>query len=247
MEKVETLIRVADRMGIERLGLFLRPGKEAKEIQEVLVRYRNKVFGFLWMTLWNDTIESHIDALNRWVEQGAMVGMKMAGGDGVCSLAVYDPVFRRAGELKASITSIPGSSGRRSSHSGRSRRTLLESKPQDVAALASATGNSFICGHTGGDLGTRRPGCPPVEECFRRDWRKLSYAGNGGTGGEGVRDLGGSSMEAISGRSFASQLAQVYGSPISDRKATNLQRQFATDLVANQRKRRPWPLRTILI
>ena len=137
MEKVETSIRVADRMGIERLGLFLRPGKEAKEIQDVLVRYRNKVFGFLWMTLWNDTIESHVDALNRWIRDGPMVGMKMAGGDGVCSLAVYDPVFRRAGELKAGIyihtwlkvggdPVIPG--GRDVPH---------ESKPQDVAALAN--------------------------------------------------------------------------------------------------------------
>src|SRR5260370_23415060 len=109
MEKVETLIRVADRMGIERLGLFLRPGKEAKEIQDVLVRYRNKVFGFLWMTLWNDTIESHIDALNRWIRDGPMVGMKMAGGDGVCRLAVYDAVFRAPENSKPAFTSIPGS------------------------------------------------------------------------------------------------------------------------------------------
>ena len=217
MEKVETLIRVADRMGIERLGLFLRPGKEAKEIQDVLVRYRNKVFGFLWMTLWNDTVESHIEALNRWIRDGPMVGMKMAGGDGVCSLAVYDPVFRRAGELKAGIyihtwlkvggdPVIPG--GRDVPH---------ESKPQDVAALANRHPEiPFICGHTGGDweLGVR---------AVRRSKNvSVEIGGSFPTRGMvelAVKELGAGRIiygSVVSGRSFASQLAKVYGAPISD-------------------------------
>lgn len=87
-----------------------------------------------------------------------MVGMKMAGGDGVCSLAVHDPIFQYAGEIKAGIyihtwlkvggdPVIPG--GRDVPH---------ESKPQDVAVLATRHPSiSFICGHTGGDweLGIR--------------------------------------------------------------------------------------------
>jgi hypothetical protein len=57
-ERVETLIDVADRMGIERIGLFLRLHNQEKEVHDVLVRRRDKVFGFLWMRLWNDTIAS---------------------------------------------------------------------------------------------------------------------------------------------------------------------------------------------
>jgi predicted TIM-barrel fold metal-dependent hydrolase len=151
MEKTETLIRVADRMGIERLGLFLRPTNE-KEIRDVLTHHRNRVFGFLWMTLWNETVDSHISALNRWVRDGPMVGMKIAGGDGVCSLAVYEPIYRYAGEINAGIyihtwlkvggdPVVPG--GRDVPH---------ESKPQDVAALAAKHPDiTFMCGHTGGD------------------------------------------------------------------------------------------------
>ena len=152
------MMRVSDRMGIERLGFFLRLGNEEKEIHDLLVRYRTKVFGFVWLTLQNDTVDSHIATLNRWIRDGPMVGMKIAGGDGVCSLAVYDPIFRHAGEMKAGIyihtwlkvggdPMIPG--GREVPH---------ESKPQDVAALATRHPNiSFICGHTGGDweLGVR--------------------------------------------------------------------------------------------
>ena len=58
LEKVENLIQIADRMGIERLGLFLRPGREdEKEIEKVLERHRPRVFGMIWMTLWNDKVQ----------------------------------------------------------------------------------------------------------------------------------------------------------------------------------------------
>jgi hypothetical protein len=61
------------------------------------------VFAFLWMTLWNDTVESNIAKLNRWVADGPMVGMKLAGTDGVCSLPIYFPIFERAARLQAGI------------------------------------------------------------------------------------------------------------------------------------------------
>jgi predicted TIM-barrel fold metal-dependent hydrolase len=216
MEKTETLMRVADRMGIERLGLFLRPTNE-KEIRDVLTHHRNRVFGFLWMTLWNETVDSHISALNRWVRDGPMVGMKIAGGDGVCSLAVYEPIYRYAGEIKAGIyihtwlkvggdPVIPGG-----------RDVLHESKPQDVAALAAKHPDiTFICGHTGGDweLGVRA-----VRPC------KNVYVEIGGsypTRGMvelAVKELGATRViygSDVSGRSYGSQLAKVYGAPISD-------------------------------
>jgi predicted TIM-barrel fold metal-dependent hydrolase len=162
-----------------------------------------------------------------------MVGMKMAGGDGVCSLAIYDSVFRYAGELKAGIyihtwlkvggdPVIPG--GRDVPH---------ESKPQDVATLATRHPEiSFICGHTGGDweLGVRA-----VRRC-----RNVSVEIGGSYPTRGmvefaVKELGAERIiygSDVAGRSFASQLAKVYGAPISDTERQlifggNLQRMLA--------------------
>jgi predicted TIM-barrel fold metal-dependent hydrolase len=203
-------------MGIERLGLFLRPTNE-KEIRDVLIHHRNRVFGFLWMTLWNETVDSHISALNRWVRDGPMVGMKIAGGDGVCSLAVYEPIYRYAGEIKAGIyihtwLKVGGDpvilGGRDVPH---------ESKPQDVAALAAKHPDiNFICGHTGGDweLGVRA--VRPHKNVY------VEIGGSYPTRGMvelAVKELGAARViygSDVSGRSHGSQLSKVYGAPISD-------------------------------
>lgn len=75
-QKVENTLRIAERAGIERLGLFLRADKEEKEIAQVLERHRDKVFGVLW---------------------------KLAGTDGICSYPIYEPVFQRTAALQRLI------------------------------------------------------------------------------------------------------------------------------------------------
>lgn len=229
-QKVEYVIQIAERMGIERLGLFLRPNNNDREISDVLNRYRQQVFGFLWMTLWNETVESSIGKLNRWIRDGPMVGMKLAGPDGVCSLPVYDPVFQRAAELKAGIfihawlkvggdPPLPGG-----------REVPNESKPQDVAKLAARRPDvPVICGHGGGDweLGVRA--VRATKNVF------LEISGSYPTSGMlemAVRELGAERIifgSDIPGRSFASQLAKVHGAAISDQEkqlvfSGNLQR-----------------------
>jgi predicted TIM-barrel fold metal-dependent hydrolase len=238
LEKVENLIEIADRMGIERLELFLKPGREdEKEIEKVLERHRRRVFGMIWLTLWDDTVANNIARLNRWVADGPMVGLKLAD-DGVCSLPVYDPVFERAAELKAVVNihawiKVGGSprrwGGDNSTH---------ESKPQDVAELAARRpGFPLICGHAGGDweLGLR---------ALRRSPNVLAeISGSYPTRGMvemAVRELGAQRVvfgSDVGGRSFASQLAKVHGAAISDEEkqmifSGNLQRIMAPILKA---------------
>ena len=104
-EKIDNLLQIAGRMGIERLCLFLRIGESVseKDALEALKRYPDKLFGFLWLSLWKDTIQTHIDKLNRLIADGPFIGMKLAGTDGICSLPVYDPVFERAAQLRACL------------------------------------------------------------------------------------------------------------------------------------------------
>ena len=99
-EKIDNLIEIASRMGIERLNMFLRVGETVseKEVVDVLKRYPDKLSAFLWMTLWKYTIQENIDKVNRLVADGPLVGIKLAGGDGICSLPVYDPIFERAAQ-----------------------------------------------------------------------------------------------------------------------------------------------------
>jgi hypothetical protein len=232
-EKLEKVIEVAGRMGIERMGLLVRADKDAKEIEQALIRHRDKVFGLLWMTLWNGRPEHHIDNLNRWIRDGPMVGMKLAGNDGVCSWPVYEPVFEHAARMQALIFihawlkvggDPPLSGGLLEIH---------ESRPQDVALLASRHPEMpLICGHSGGDW---ELGFPAV-----RAHKNVAVEVSGSWPTRGmvemaVRELGAERVifgSDIPGRSFASQLAKVHGAAISDREkqlifADNLRRMAA--------------------
>lgn len=218
-EKVENLLEISGRMGIERFGLFLRPGNDEKEILSLLDRYRDKLFAFLWMSLWSETVESNIAQLNRWIVDGPMVGMKIAGTDGICSLKVYEPIFEHAAKLEAGIfihawykvggePALPG--GVDEPH---------ESKPRDVAELAARhPAISFICGHSGGDweLGFRA-----VRACKNVLVETSGSFPTRGMVEMAVRELGAERIiygSDISGRGFASQLAKVWGADILDRE-----------------------------
>jgi len=233
-EKVGSLMEIASRVGIERLGLFLRvpeTGPE-EETEQLLRRYPGKLFGFLWMSLWKHSAAENIRLLNRWVADGPMVGMKVAGGDGTCSLPVYDPVFEHAAKIKAGTfihawfktgsvfldqqaaeiqefpRPIPGGFP-----------TPHESTPLDVAALARRRPEApLICGHIGGDweLGFR------AIRATKNVYAEIS--GSFPTRGMvemGVRELGADRLiygSDVGGRSFSSQLAKVHGARIPDRE-----------------------------
>jgi uncharacterized protein len=224
------LLEYADRLGITRLcvsmGLDLSenptPEKVRQENDEVLRALRahpDRAFGFVYLNPRHT--QASLDELNRCVRDGPMVGVKLWVAQH-CHAPELDPLIARATELKAPILQhtwlkITGNSPG-------------ESTPMDLAALAARHPQAMlICGHTGGDweLGIQII-LPYPNVC-------ADLAGGDPTAGlteMAVRELGAERViygSDAGGRSFASQLAKVYGAniPESARRlilAGNLQR-----------------------
>jgi uncharacterized protein len=222
------LLEYADRMGIARLCVYMgmtwsydpSPADFRKQNDEVLAaiaRYPDRAFGFVYVNPKHP--RESLDELNRCVADGPMVGIKLwvaAHAD----LPALDPIVERAIELNSVVFqhtwikitgNLPG-----------------ESTPMDLAKLAGRHPQAkFICGHTGGDW----------EQGIRavRPLPNISIDLGGGDPVAGitemaVRELGSQRIVFGSdapGRSFASQLAKVYGADIP---GPDRQKIFATNL-----------------
>lgn len=218
VEKVESLLRFADRMGVERLGLFLEIEKYEKDVEPLLARHRDRLFGFIWLVLWDTPAERSIALIDRWVRNGPLIGIKLGGFSGHCHLPQHDAVFTHAWSLKSVIyihtwLKVGGDPPRPGG-----KNLPDESTPQEVAVLAARHPEMpLICGHTGGDweLGIR---------AVRRH-KNVSVEIGGGFPTRGqvemaVKELGAERVifgTDIPGRGFATQAAKVFGADIPDR------------------------------
>lgn len=216
-EKMSEMIRLADRVGIDRLCIFMgypflydptpeQLRQQNDQVLEALSRSHSRAFGFVYLN--PNHVEASLQELDRCVRDGPMTGIKLwvaarANADAV------DRIIERASALKAVIFqhtwfkvggNLPG-----------------ESTPADVVALARRHPNvSIICGHTGGDweLGVRAV----------REQKNvyLDLAGSDPTAGfveMAVREAGPERViygSDAGGRSFASQMAKVLDAEISD-------------------------------
>jgi uncharacterized protein len=210
------LLEYADRMGVERLCVFMgmewsfdpspeKMRQENDEVLQVLRHFPQRAFGFVYLN--PKHLQASLDELNRCVRDGPMVGVKLWVAHH-CHEKELDPLVERATELNAVIFqhtwlkvtgNLPG-----------------ESTPMELAQLAARHPRAkLVCGHSGGDweLGLRAI----------RPYRNVSTDLGGGDPATGftemaVRELG---MERVlygsdvGGRSFASQLAKVLGAEIS--------------------------------
>ena len=213
MAQAEQMMEIADRVGISKLCLFLRTGKEKRgpfsddEIFRVLDRHFGTLFGFVWCNL--PATQESVDNLQKWVGDGPMVGLKLGGGSGICSKPEYAPVFEKAMDVKAVIyqhtwVKVNGNLPK-------------ESKPSDLVEVAKRYPDyPFICGHAGGDW--------ELQIRTVRSTKNVSIEIGGGypTSGMvemGVRELGPRRViygSDVTGRSFSSQLGKVHGAAISD-------------------------------
>lgn len=216
-EDMREVLRLADRMGIERLCIYL--GKtwqydpspnQLREANDYILRCLrvapDRVFGFAYVS--PNHVDASLDQINRHIESGPMVGIKLWVARR-CSDTAIDPIIRRAGELKAVIFQhtwiktagqLPG-----------------ESTPMDLAVLATRHPQiPIICGHTGGqwEQGIRAVRPHPVVS--------VDLAGSDPTAGiteMAVRELGAARViygSDCGGRSLGSQLAKVFGANITD-------------------------------
>ena len=216
-KSVELTIAAADRMGIERLGLILIPGEEDAEIERLLQRHRDRIFGLMWISLWDVPVERNVALLDRWIRDGPAAGIKLRGWSGFPQQPEYHPVFRKAAELQAIILIHTWS--KVGKHPPRFAAGNLPNEPtaSHVAQLALDNPSTpLILGHSGGDweLGIRAVRGRP----------NVSAEISGGVAVDGevdlaVRELGARRVmfgSDFSGRSFASQLAKVFDAEISD-------------------------------
>ena len=216
-ERLSQLLRYADRVGIERLCVYMgmrwsqdpSPDDLVKQNDEVLraiAKHPDRAFGFVYLSAKH--IERSLAELDRCVARGPMVGVKLWVARH-CDTPEIDPIIKRAAELKAVIfqhtwfktgENYPG-----------------ESTPADLVVLAKRHPDvPIICGHTGGtwELGIRAI----------RSQKNLfaDLAGSDPTAGYtemAVHELGADRIiygSDCGGRSFASQLAKVHGAAIGD-------------------------------
>lgn len=215
-ERVQQLLVYADRMGVQRMVFFMgwpflsnpTPAQfrqQNDQVLEALALAPDRLFGFAYVS--GEHPDESLKEIERCIASGPMLGIKLWTARH-CSEAALDPIVRRCGELQAvvyqhtwlkSTGNEPG-----------------ESTPMDVVALAKRHPDvRIICGHTGGDWtrGIRAVRAVPNVT--------IDLGGSEPTAGfveMAVRELGAERIlygSDIGGRSFASQLAKVYGAEIT--------------------------------
>lgn len=216
-QRTAQLLEYADRMHVERLIFFMgwpwsqtpEPAefrRQNDQVLKVLERWPDRLLGFTYVNA--SYPDESLAEIQRCIHDGPMVGIKLWVGRR-CNTEDIDPIIRRCGELNALVFqhtylkitgNLPG-----------------ESTPQDLAEVAARHPQvPLICGHTGADwtLGIRTV----------REFPNISVGISGSDPAAGfvemaVRELGAERViygSDIGGRSFASQLAKVYGADITD-------------------------------
>ena len=216
-ERMANLIEYADRMGVDKVTIFmgirhsLDPTpevfrRENDEVMQALSHWHDRAFGFAYVN--PNYPDESVAEMDRMIADGPMVGIKLWVACR-CSDPKLDAIVTHAAKLKAVIFQ----------HTWYKTRGNLpgESTPEDLVVLAKRFPEiPFICGHSGGnwELGIR---------AIRRHPNiMLGTGGFDPTAGMmemAVRELGADRIiygSDAGGRSFASQLAKVQGADIDN-------------------------------
>lgn len=216
-EKMAQLMAYADRMGVERVVIYMGTPfltdpsaadlrRQNDEVLRALEHWHDRAFGFVYVS--PNHVEASLAEIDRCVRDGPMVGLKLWVARR-CDDPALDPIVARATELKALVFqhtwikaagNLPG-----------------ESTPTDLVALAARHPRAaLICGHTGGDW---ERGIRAIRASTNVS---IDLAGSDPTAGfveMAVRELGAGRVlygSDVGGRSFATQLGKVMGAAISD-------------------------------
>lgn len=216
-EKMANLLKTADRMGIDRVVIFMGypfvddPSPEEirrqnDQVLEALVHARGRAFGFVYLN--PRYTEASLKEMDRCIRDGPMVGVKLWVAVR-CHEQRLDPIVQRAIELKAPVLQHTWSK-----ITGNLRG---ESTASDLAALATRhPAASFIAAHVGGDW---ERGIRAIRSATNIAAEICGSDPTAGLVEMAVRELGGQRViygSDFAGRSFASQLAKVLGADIPD-------------------------------
>jgi predicted TIM-barrel fold metal-dependent hydrolase len=216
-EKMTALLTYADRMGIERLVLYMGwpfsqdpdPAELVRQNDQVLAAIEgreDRVLAYAYVS--GNHPDESLAEMRRLIEMGPMLGIKLWVARR-CDDGALDAIANAATDLKAVIFqhtwikttgNLPG-----------------ESTPADLARLAARHPDAnFICGHAGG---TWEQGIRTVRPHKNI---ALGIAGGDPTAGlveMAVRELGPERVvfgSDAAGRSFASQLSKVLGTDLKE-------------------------------
>ena len=216
-ERITKLLSIGDRMGIQRLIVFMGfpwsqdPSPEDMrrqndQVLRVIEHARGRALGFVYLNPIH--VKESLEELDRCVAGGPMVGVKLWVAVR-CHDKRLDPIVERAMELKAPILQHTWSkvTGNLSG----------ESIAEDLAKLAARHPKaSFIAAHVNGDWETG------IRAIRAADNIVAEICGSDPTAGMvemAVRELGARRViygSDFGGRSYASQLAKVYGADIPE-------------------------------
>lgn len=215
--RLEQLLAYADRLGIERLCVFMgmtwhhdpSPAEMRKQNDEVLRavnRFPDRAFGFVYLN--PKHTEASLGELDRCVRDGPMVGVKLWVARH-CNAPELDPLVHRATELKAVVL--------QHTYLKLTGNLPEESTPAELAELARRHPKAqFIAAHTGADWET---GIRAMRDCPNVFPDICGFDPTAGVTEMAVRELGAERVlygSDAGGRSFASQLAKVLGADIPE-------------------------------
>lgn len=214
-DRTRQILAYADRMGVQRLVFFMgwpwsqnpTPDdlrRQNDQVLEALSKWPDRLFGFAYLS--GHHPRESLQEIQRCIADGPMVGVKLWVAR-KCSDEALDPIIARCGELKAAIYQHTWLKTQ-GNYEG-------ESTPMDLALLAARHPTvPIICGHTGGDW-TRG-----IRAVRGHQNVSIGIGGSEPTSGfveMAVRELGAHRViygSDAGGRSFASQLAKVYGAEV---------------------------------
>ncbi|MBI3856860.1 MAG: amidohydrolase family protein [Planctomycetes bacterium] len=217
-ERVGNALRIADRLGINRLIFYMgmevgstQPTPEDlrrfnDECREAVRPHYPRVLAFVYLN------PNHVDfclrEFDRCVRDGPMIGVKLHVALR-CSAPELDPLLRRASELKAPVY--------QHTWMKREGNSPGESSPQDIVELAARhPGASLICGHAGGDW---ERGIRIIRSSKNVSLELAGFDPTAGVAEMAVRELGPERIvygSDTGGRSFASQIAKVRGADLPE-------------------------------
>jgi uncharacterized protein len=217
-ERVDNLLKHADRVGVERFSIHLglqtgaedpapeQIRKDNDHVQEAVAHAKGRAHGYVYLN--PNHLDFSLKEFDRCVRDGPMVGVKLWVAKR-CNAPELDPIVRRAAEMKAVIYqhtwmkvggNQPG-----------------ESTPYDIVELARRHPDvRLLCGHSGGDWERGIRVIRSTPNLF------LEIAGSDPTSGfveMAVRELGAERIifgSDVAGRSFASQVAKVVGAKLPE-------------------------------
>jgi uncharacterized protein len=216
-ERIDLLLKYADRMGIARLVLSMGTSgpydpspedvrRQNDEVLRAIAHAPKRVLGLVYLNPKHGA--ECLRELDRCVRDGPMIGVKLWMAL-ECRRPELDPIARRAAEWKVPI--LQHTSFRVDTH------VVGESSPADLAALAARHPDvSFICAHTGLDW---ERGIRAIRETKNVCAELCGSDPTAGYAEMAVRELGPERVlygSDAPGRSFASQLAKVTGADLPE-------------------------------